>query len=78
VDRPYVTPTEFILPIKTTSKLNVKAVLSPTPVGYTMSLYSNPIRKNINREYIFYVVSCYKYCRNETLIILYLQRMVET
>jgi hypothetical protein len=43
---------------------NLKSCMTPTPIGYDLFIhtsYSNTIRKNIDREYHFYVVNCYKY-----------------
>jgi hypothetical protein len=39
---------------------NVKSCVTPTPIGCDF-FYSDTIRKNIDREYNFYVANCYKY-----------------
>ena len=43
---------------------SVKSCMTPTPIRYDHFIYtsySNTIRKNIDREYNFHVVDCYKY-----------------
>jgi hypothetical protein len=53
---------------------NLKSCVTPTPIGYDF-LYSDTIRKNINREYHqFYVANWNKYELNIDYI-LHLQRM---
>jgi hypothetical protein len=55
----YPYPHGLICSYQTTIQ-NVKSCVIPSPIGYDF-LYSDTIRKNIDREYHFYVANCYKY-----------------
>jgi hypothetical protein len=60
----YPHPTGLICSYQNYYKMSKAVLPRPTPVGYDIFIFrpdSDTIRKNIDREYHFYVANCYKY-----------------